>query len=529
MRRKVILGSKLMPKVIKGINLISKAVSITLGPRGKNVILERKFGTPIITKDGVTVAREIELKDKVENIGAQLIREVALKTNETSGDGTTTATVLSHSIIKNGIKYIALGIDPMKVKKEIEFYMKLISKKLNKNSKKISNIKEIRSVGTVSSNNDSKIGKMIAKAISKVGKEGIITIEEGKSTKDELLVVNGLQFDKGYASPYFLSDQDKEKIILDEPFILLCEDNISNIRDLVPILEEISKASKPVLLVTDDIESEVLNTIILNSIRGIIKIVVVKSPSFGDKRKNIINDISLLTRAKLVSKKLGVSLRKIKIKDLGKAKKVIILKDETIIFSNNKNNANIVKRINVLKKRIKNTDSEFDKEKIKERISKLSGGVAVIRVGGNSEVEVKERKYRIEDSLNATKAAIEEGILPGGGLALLRISEWLNNKFKKNCSKRIGLDIITSSITEPFKQILKNGGIEPGLVLNEIKNKGNYGYDLSDNSYCDLVKKGIIDPTKVIRMAVQNAISVSALVLTLGCVVTNSERIKPSL
>ncbi|MGX7458788.1 chaperonin GroEL [Candidatus Vidania fulgoroideorum] len=526
MYKKILIGSKLRDKIIKGIDSASNIIKITLGPKGKNVIIEKRFGSPVITKDGVTVAKEIEFKDKIENIGVQLLKEVSLKTNETSGDGTTTATVLAHSIIKNGMKYIALGIDPMKIRKELDYFFNIISNRLNSKSKKISSIKEICSVGTISSNNDIDIGDMISKAISKVGNDGVITIEEGKSSKDELVIVNGMQFDKGYMSPYFVKDNNKDKIILNDPYILICEDRIDNFRSIVPILENVSKVGKPLLLITDDIESDVLNSIILNSIRGVLKIVAVKAPSFGEKRRNILSDIAILSKANIVNSSIGLHLKKVKINDLGRAKKVIVLKDETIIVSNKDNDRNVSKRIELLKKNLLTLETSFDVSRLKERISKLSGGIAVIKVGGSSEIEVRERKYRVEDALNATKAAIEEGILPGGGIALLRVSEWL--KKKSNFSfNRIGLDIITDSIREPFMQILRNAGIEPKIVMSKISNKGNLGFDLVDSEYCDFIIKGIIDPTKVVRLALQNAISVSSLVLTVGGVITSKGRIKP--
>ncbi|MGX7589763.1 chaperonin GroEL [Candidatus Vidania fulgoroideorum] len=526
MYKKILFGNKLRDKIIKGIDSASSIIKITLGPKGKNIIIESRFGSPIITKDGVTVAKEIELKDRVENIGVQLLKEVSLKTNETSGDGTTTAAVLAHSIIKNGMKYIALGIDPMRIRKELDYFLDIISNRLNKKSRKISSLKEICSVGTISSNNDINIGEMISKAISKVGNDGVITIEEGKSSKDELVIVNGMQFDKGYMSPYFLKDSNKDKIILNDPYVLICEDKIDNFRSMVPILENVSKLGKSLLIIADDIESDVLNSIILNSIRGILKVVAVKAPSFGDKRRNILSDIALLTKSKIVNSSIGFSLKEVKISNLGSAKKVIILKDETIIVSNRDNDKEVIKRVKMLKKSISSLETSFDISKLKERISKLSGGIAVIKVGGSSEVEVKERKYRIEDALNATKAAIEEGILPGGGIALLMVSDWLLNKRDSKFNK-IGLDIITDSIREPFMQILRNAGVEPKVVISKINKKRNYGFDLVDNEYCDFIVKGIIDPTKVVRLALRNAISVSGLVLTVGGVITSKGKIKP--
>ncbi|QSW37794.1 chaperonin GroEL [Candidatus Vidania fulgoroideae] len=516
----IIFGNKLRSKIIAGITKAAKAIKITLGPKGRNVIIEKKYDKPIITKDGVTVAKEIELKDKLENIGVQLLKEVALKTNETAGDGTTTATVITNAIIKNGMKYIMLGIEPTQIKKEIDFYIKKTHKALNQQSTKITNLAEIKSVSSISANNDKKIGKLISTAIKKVGPEGVITIEEGKSTKDELDIVNGMQIDKGYLSPYFLGDSNKEKITLENAYVLICTDKINNFNELYTLLEELAKKNKQLLIITEDIESEALNTLVINTLRGVIKTVAIKTPSFGEKKQVILEDISILTGANIINKNIGKGIKKATIQDLGITQKIIIEKHKTTIFCEKSNNKKIQNRILFLKKKLIKTNSKFEIEKLKERIAKLTGGIAVIKIGGHSETEVKERKYRIEDSLNATKAAIEEGILPGGGIALFRISEQLK-KYKKTNIKSIGLDIVYEAIRAPFKQILKNSDLEPRIVINKIKNNKQLGIDLINNKYCNLIQKGIIDPKKVIKFALLNAASIATLVLTIGCAITS--------
>ncbi|UOQ33126.1 Heat shock protein 60 family chaperone GroEL [Candidatus Vidania fulgoroideae] len=516
-------GKKTVFKIFKGIKKIYDSVRITLGPKGRNVIIEKRFGTPFITKDGVTVAKEFYLKNKLENLGVQLIKEVALKTNDHSGDGTTTATVLAYSIIKNGIKYLTLGFSSEKIKKEIAFFVKIAVKKLLKNSKPIKNIKDIRNVGTISSNNDPKIGNMISKAIKKLGMDGTITVEEGKSIKDELKIVNGMKIESGYVSHYFLRE-NSEKIIFENPYVLLVNKKISNFREIVKILEKVSKKGDPLLIIANDLESEIIAALVLNSMRGIIKVAAIKIPSFGEKKRSIIEDISILTGSKITGKYPNIELSKVKLKDLGKVDKVEIRKDETVILKKKKNKKKIKKRIIFLKKKIKNEDSRFEIEKLKERISKFNSGIGIIKVGGITETEVIEKKFRIEDSLNATRAAIEEGILPGAGIALLRISEWLKKKYK-NTNKKIGLNIVCKSIIEPFKQILVNCSINPKIIFSKIKNKKNIGFNILKKRFCNLFKEGIIDPTKVIKSALLNASSISCLILTTGSAICSLEKV----
>lgn len=521
--KKIINGKKTILKIFKGIKKIYKSVKITLGPKGRNVIIEKRFGTPFITKDGVTVAKEISLKNKIENLGAQLIKEVALRTNDCSGDGTTTATVLAYSLIKNGIKYLTLGISSEKIKKEICFFIKIVIKKLLKNSKPIRNIKDIRNISTISSNNDNNIGKMISNAIRKLGIDGTISVEEGKGINDELKIVGGMKIENGYASHYFLKDNE-EKIVLENPYILIINKKISNFREIVNILEKISKKGNPVLIIADDFESEVIATLVLNCIRGIIKVVAVKTPSFGEKKRSIIEDVSILTNSKISGKYPHLSLNKIGIKDLGKAKKVEVSKDETIIIKkNNSNKKKIKKRIKFLENEIKKKESKFEIEKIKERISKFKSGIGIIKVGGSTETEVIEKKFRVEDSLNATRAAIEEGISPGGGIALLQISNWIKKKYK-NTKKNIGLNIVYKSIREPFKQILKNCSISHKIIISKI-NKKNFGYNIVKKKFCNLINNGVIDPTKVIKSALLNASSISCLILTTGSAIFSLEKI----
>ncbi|UOQ38051.1 Heat shock protein 60 family chaperone GroEL [Candidatus Vidania fulgoroideae] len=522
--RKIISNKKrTILKIFKGVKKIYDLVKITLGPKGRNVIIEKRFGTPFITKDGVTVAKDFFLKNKLENLGAQLIKEVALKTNDCSGDGTTTATVLAYSIIKNGIKYLTLGFSSEKIKNEISFFVRIVIKKLLKNSRPIKNIKDIRNVSTISSNNDPKIGNMISKAMKKLGMDGIITVEEGKSIKDELKIVNGMKIDSGYISHYFLRE-NSEKIILENSYILLISKKISNFREIIKILEKVSKKGDPLLIVANDFESDIIAALVLNSMRGILKVVAIKTPSFGEKKRSIIEDISILTSSKIMGRYPNDDLSKIKIRDLGKVDKVEISKEETIIIKKKKNKNKIKKRILFLKEKIKNEDSNFEIEKLKERISKFNSGIGIIKVGGVTETEVIERKFRIEDSLNATRAAIEEGILPGAGVALLRVSNWLKRKYK-NSKKKIGLNIIRKSIIEPFKQILKNCSITPKIILSKIKSRKNTGFNVVKKKFCNLLKEGVIDPVKVIKSALLNASSISCLILTTGGAICSYEKI----
>ncbi|MGX7583115.1 chaperonin GroEL [Candidatus Vidania fulgoroideorum] len=521
--KKIINGKKTIIKIFKGIKKTYKSVKITLGPKGRNVIIEKRFGSPFITKDGVTVAKEINLKNKLENLGAQLIKEVALKTNDNSGDGTTTATVLAYSIIKNGLKYLTLGVSSEKIKKEISFFIKIVIKKLLSNSKPIKNIKDIRNVSTISSNNDPSIGIMISKAIKKLGVDGVITVEEGKGLESELKIVGGMKIDSGYISRYFLNE-NSDKIVLDNPYLLIVNKKINSFGEIIKILEKISKKNRSILIIAEDIESEIIATLVLNSMRGILKVAAIKSPSFGEKKKYIMEDISILTGAKISGKYPYITLSKVKIRDLGEADKIEIYKEETVIIKKKKNFKKINKRILFLKKKIEKEDSKFEIEKIKERISKFKSGIGIIKVGGSTETEVIEKKFRIEDSLNATKAAIEEGVLPGGGIALLEISIWLKKKYK-NTKKNVGLNIVRKSIIEPFIQILKNCSISYKTILQNIKNKKNIGYNIIKKKFCNFIKEGIIDPTKVVKSALLNASSISCLILTTGSAIFGTEKI----
>ncbi|MGX7589347.1 chaperonin GroEL [Candidatus Vidania fulgoroideorum] len=516
--KKIVFKKKAKSNIIDGINILANAVKITLGPRGKNVIINKRFNSPFVTKDGVTVAKEITLENNLKNIGAQMLREVASKTNDDAGDGTTTATVLAQAIINESSKYIAIGIEPILIKKQIEKYLKIITKRLLSTSKKINTRLEISQVGSISSNNDLEIGNMISKAMYKIGKNGVISVEEGKLNFDQLDVVKGMQIDKGYMSSYFLNSNE-DSILLEDCLILIYEKKLKNFRNIYPILEKISKIGKPLLIIADDYENEIITTLILNNARGIIKVIPIKSPSFGEKKISILEDISILTGTKVINLENESILKKIKINELGKSKKIEIKKDTTTIIKGNGCKKLIKKRINMLKMKLKNTDSEYDIEKLKERISKLSGGIALIKVGGLTETEMKERKYRIEDALNATKAALENGIVPGGGIALIRVSEWMKKNIKKS-KQNIGFNILVKSIQSPFKQIMKNGGREPGVILSKLKNKYyEYGYDLSEGKFCNLVKNGVIDPTKVVIHAIQNAVSISNLIITSECVI----------
>lgn len=513
MYKKLYLGNFVKTKLLKGIEKLYNCVKITLGPKGSNVILEQNFGKPVITKDGVTVAKEINLKDKLENIGAQIVKEVAHKTNDDAGDGTTTATVLVRNIIKESYKNILLGKNPTKIKNEIKILIKIIIKRISKISKKIKKDFEIFQVASVSANNDKKIGGLIAKAISKIGKNGNISLENGKFNKNELEIVKGYCFDNGYISHYFLKDNEKH-IVFEKPYILIHYKKILNFNKLIPILEKIQKKSKPLLIIADDIENEILTTLILNNARGIIKVSVVKTPGFGNNKRLYLEDISIFTGGKIIKE----YNKKIRIKDLGKSKKVEISKNLTKIIKGKGKKKNIKNRIKELKKELNSSDSKYDSDNIKDRISKLSGGVAIIKVGGSTSSEVKEKKFRIEDALNATKAAIDQGIVPGGGIALIQVSEWLKKKIK-NKKKNTGYNILIKSMYSPFKQIIKNSGKEPKIILKKIllKNKRNFGYNIVKSKYCNLIKAGIIDPAKVLKSALINAVSISLLILNTNC------------
>ncbi|MGX7589485.1 chaperonin GroEL [Candidatus Vidania fulgoroideorum] len=515
MNKKIFFKNSIL-KILKGIEKLYKCVKITLGPKGSNVIIEKKFGSPYFTKDGVTVAKEIVLKNKLENIGAQIIKEVALKTNDDAGDGTTTATILSRKIIKESYKYISLGSNPLIIKKELKKILKIILKKINLMSKKIKKNYEIFQVASISSNNDKKIGKIISKALSIIGKNGTILLEDGKFDKNKLEIVKGYSFDGGYISSYFLKNNEKS-IILEDPYILIYYKKLLNFRKIIKILEYISKKEKPLLIITYEIENDVLTNLILNNLKGIFKSVVVKFSDYNSN-KDILDDISLITGANIIKEN-----KKIKINDLGKAKKIEIKKKLTTIIKGKGNKKKIDKKIKNLKKMLIKSNSDYEYDILKERISKISGGIAIIKVGGSTESEIKEKKYRMEDAVNATKAAIEEGIIPGGGLALVRIAEWLKKNIKKK-KRNIGYNIMIKSMYSPFFQILKNANETPEIVLEKISNKkNNFGYNIIKKKYCNIIKSGIVDPAKVLKFALINSISISLLIINTNCIIVSNK------
>jgi len=500
--------------ILRGVNILADAVKVTLGPKGRNVILEKSFGSPTVTKDGVTVAKEIELEDKFENMGAQMVKEVASKTSDTAGDGTTTATVLAQAIYREGSKVVAAGANPMDVKRGIDLAVEEVIKELKKLTKPTKDQKEISQVGKISANNDETIGNIIAEAMNKVGKEGVITVEEAKGMETTLDVVEGMQFDRGYLSPYFVTDPEKMVAVLDDPFILLNEKKISNMKDMLPILEQIAKMGKPFLVLAEDVEGEALATLVVNKLRGTLKCIAVKAPGFGDRRKSMLEDIAILTGGKVISEDLGIKLENIKLNDLGRAKRITVDKDNTTIVDGAGDKDDIEARVKQIRVQIDETTSDYDREKLQERLAKIIGGVAVINVGAATETEMKEKKARVEDALNATRAAVEEGIVPGGGVAYLRCLQALD-KLKLDGDKKIGVDIIRRALEEPIRQIANNAGQEGSVVTEKVRNeKGAYGFDASSDEYTDMIKAGIIDPTKVVRLALQNASSVASLMIT---------------
>ncbi len=511
--------------VLKGVEKLAKAVKVTLGPAGRNVILEKKFGIPVITKDGVTVAREIELKDSYENVGAQLVREVASKTNDVAGDGTTTAIVLAEAIYRDGLKMLATGANPTEVKRGIDKAVDKVVEELKKISKEVKDNKEIEQVATISANNDPEIGKKIAEAMEKVGHDGVITIEEGRSTETYVEVVNGYQFDRGYLSPYFVTNPDKMEAVLEEPYILITDKKVSSIRELLPVLERVVQTGKPFLIIAEDVEGEALATLVVNKLRGVLQAAAVKAPGYGERRKEMLRDIAILTGGKVISEELGFKLENTRLEDLGRAKKVIITKDDTTIVEGYGNPEEIKARIEQIKKQIEETKSDYDREKLQERLAKLSGGVAIIYVGAATEAEMKEKKMRIEDAVNATKAAVEEGIVPGGGVALLRTIPALEDLESKeeNDDRKLGIRIVKQAIHEPARMIANNAGYEGNLIVEKIKEKHrenpNIGFNALTGEFVDMFEAGIIDPTKVVRSAIQNAASVSGLLLTTEAVV----------
>ena len=513
-------GENVRNKMVKGVNILADAVKITLGPKGRNVVLERSFGAPTITKDGVSVAKEIELKDKFENMGAQMVKEVASKTSDVAGDGTTTATVLAQSITAEGMKYVAAGMNPMDLKRGIDKAVIAIVEELKKISKPCSTSKEIAQVGSISANADESIGKTIAEAMDKVGKEGVITVEDGKGLENELDLVEGMQFDRGYISPYFINNPDKQVSLLEDPFILLHDKKISNIRDLLPLLEQVAKAGRPLLIIAEDVDGEALATLVVNNIRGILKTTAVKAPGFGDRRKAMLEDIAILTGGTVIAEELGLKLENATLKDLGHAKRIEVGKEDTTVIDGGGEKAAIEARVKNIRKQVEEATSDYDKEKLQERVAKLAGGVAVIKVGAATEVEMKEKKARVEDALHATRAAVEEGIVAGGGVAYLRARANLKGLKGANAEQDAGIKIVLRAIEEPLRQIVQNAGDEPSVVVNKVvEGKGNYGFNAATGEYGDMVDMGVLDPTKVTRFALQNAASVAGLMLTTDAMV----------
>jgi chaperonin GroEL len=512
-------------RIVSGVNVLADAVKVTLGPKGRNVVLERSFGAPTVTKDGVSVAKEIELKDKFENMGAQMVREVASKTSDVAGDGTTTATVLAQAIVQEGMKFVAAGMNPMDLKRGIDKAVETVVEQLKKQSKPCTTSKEIAQVGAISANADESIGKIIADAMDKVGKEGVITVEDGKSLENELEVVEGMQFDRGYLSPYFINNPEKQIAVLEDPYILLHDKKISNIRDLLPLLEQVAKAGKPLLIIAEEVEGEALATLVVNNIRGILKTCGVKAPGFGDRRKAMLEDMAILTGGTVISEELGLKLENATLKDLGRAKRVEVEKENTIIIDGMGEKKGIEGRIKNIRAQIEETTSDYDREKLQERVAKLAGGVALIRVGAATEVEMKEKKARVEDALHATRAAVEEGIVAGGGVAYLRAREAVKGLKGANHDQDAGIKIVLRALEEPIRTIAANAGDEPSVVVNKVvEGKTNFGYNAQTGEYGDLVTMGVLDPTKVSRAALQNAASVAGLILTTDCMVAEAPK-----
>ena len=513
-------GNDSRSKMVEGVNILANAVKVTLGPKGRNVVIERSFGGPHVTKDGVTVAKEIELKDKLQNMGAQMVKEVASKTATDAGDGTTTATVLAQAIVKEGMKFVTSGHNPMDLKRGIDKATTAAVEALTKISKPCNTSVEIAQVGTISANSDAGIGKMIADAMEKVGKEGVITVEDGKSLQDELDVVEGMQFDRGYLSPYFINNQDKQTVELDNPFILLFDKKISNIREMIPVLEAVSKAGKPLLIVAEDVEGEALATLIVNNMRGTVKTCAIKAPGFGDRRKAMLEDLAILTGGQVVAEELGLTLEKTTLEHLGMAGRVEISKDTTIVIDGAGDAKAIKARVAAIRVQAEEASSEYDKEKLQERVAKLAGGVAVLRVGGATEVEMKEKKDRIDDALHATKAAVQDGIVPGGGVALVRAKNAIKDLKGDNQDQQAGISIVLRAMEEPLRQIVSNAGESADVVLAKVlEGKANYGYNAATGEYGDMLKAGVIDPTKVAKTALVNAASVAGLLLTTDCAI----------
>ena len=520
--KQVLFGDDARTKMVRGINVLANAVKVTLGPKGRNVVLERSFGGPTVTKDGVSVAKEIELKDKFENMGAAMVREVASKTSDNAGDGTTTATVLAQAIVDEGMKFVAAGMNPMDLKRGIDKAVAAAITELKKLSKPTTTNKEIAQVGAISANSDEEIGQIISEAMDKVGKEGVITVEDGKSLKNELEVVEGMQFDRGYLSPYFINQPEKQAAVLENPFILLHDKKISNIRELLPVLEQVAKAARPLVIIAEDIDGEALATLVVNSIRGILKVVAVKAPGFGDRRSAMLEDIAVLTGGTVIPSNVGLSLDKATLAQLGSAKKVEVTKENTTIIDGAGDAAAIENRVKNIRTQIEGASSDYDREKLQERVAKLAGGVALIKVGAATEVEMKEKKARVEDALHATRAAVEEGIVPGGGVALIRAKLAIKDIKGDNDEQNAGIRIVLRAMEEPLRQIVANAGDEPSVVVNTVaQGEGNFGYNAQSAKYGDMVEMGVLDPTKVTRTALQNAASVASLILTTDCMVAD--------
>ena len=517
------LGTDARERMLHGIDILANAVRVTLGPKGRNVVLDKSYGAPRITKDGVTVAKEIELSDKFENMGAQMVREVASKTSTVAGDGTTTATILAHAMVREGVKAVAAGMNPMDLKRGVDMAVDAVVKDIQKRSKKVSTNDEIAQVGTISANGDTEIGRMLAEAMKKVGNEGVITVEEAKSLETELDVVEGMQFDRGYLSPYFVTNTEKMLAELEDPYILLHEKKLSNLQSLLPILEAVVQSARPLLIVAEDIEGEALATLVINKLRGGLKVAAVKAPGFGDRRKAVLDDIATLTGGQLISDDLGIKLENVTLDMLGRAKRVRIEKENTTIIDGAGKKDDILARVNQIKVQIEETTSDYDREKLQERLAKLAGGVAIIRVGGSTEVEVKERKDRVDDAMHATKAAVEEGVVAGGGVALLFASKVLPGLNPANNDQKVGIEIVGKAIQSPVRQIAENAGVEGSIVVGKLTDKGdpNFGFDAQSGEYKDMVAAGIIDPTKVVRVALQDAASVAGLLITTEAMVGN--------
>ncbi|MFT4439493.1 chaperonin GroEL [Caballeronia sp. 15715] len=523
--KEIVFSDTARSKLVEGVNILANAVKVTLGPKGRNVVLERSFGSPIVTKDGVSVAKEIELADKLQNIGAQLVKEVASRTSDDAGDGTTTATVLAQAIVREGLKYVAAGLNPLDLKRGIDKAVIAAVEELKKISKPTTTSKEIAQVATISANGEESIGQRIAEAIDRVGKEGVITVEDGKSLDDELDVVEGLQFDRGYLSPYFINDQDKQVAVLDDPFVLLHDKKVSNIRDLLPVLELVAKAGRPLLIIAEDVEGEALATLVVNNIRGILKTVAVKAPGFGDRRKALLEDIAILTGGQVIAEETGLTLEKATLAELGQAKRIEVGKENTIVIDGAGDTKNIQARVKQIRVQIEEASSDYDREKLQERVAKLAGGVAVIKVGGATEIEVKEKKDRVDDALHATRAAVEEGIVPGGGVALIRVKQAISGLKGANADQDAGVKIVLRALEEPLRQIVTNAGEEASVVVARVaEGTGNFGYNAQTGKYGDLVESGVLDPTKVTRTALQNAASIAGLLLTTDATITEAPK-----